>query len=104
MHSAAFLLLIIGCSDDLKACTELPAPAPFYADAAECETVLPPEMRRYGQQFPQILAKCVSFDPALEEENAELTWSIDPNGDLITSVEPIPENHARVHPEHAGRS
>jgi hypothetical protein len=97
MEAAAFLLLIIGCSEDLKHCTELPAPAPFYADAGECEGALPPELRRYGQRFPQVLAKCVAFDAALEEQDAELVWHIDPKGDLIATVEPVAANHTAAH-------
>jgi len=96
METAVFLLLIIGCSDDLKNCEELPAPAPMYANAQECEGVLPPEMRRHAQQFPQVLAKCIEFDPALEEESAELTWYINAQGDLIASVERVPESHVAV--------
>lgn len=96
METAAFLLLIIGCSDDFNQCTELPAPAPFYAEAAECESVLPEEMRRHVQQFPQILAKCIGFNPALEEEGGEIAWHIDPNGDLIASVEPTSHRELKV--------
>jgi len=96
METAAFLLLVIGCNDDLSRCTELPAPAPAYAAAEECENVLPSEMRRHMQQFPQILAKCVAFDQALEEEDAQLTWRIDGNGDLIASAEPVQHKDLRV--------
>jgi len=96
METAAFLLLIIGCTEDVSRCTELPAPAPIYADSAECENVLPTEMRRHMQGFPQIFAKCVAFDPALEEEDAQLTWRIDGNGDLIAGVEPVKTEELRV--------
>ncbi|WEX10035.1 hypothetical protein [Chelativorans sp. AA-79] len=96
MEPAAFLLLIIGCSDDLNRCIELPAPAPAYADAETCESVLPSEMRSYAGQFPQILAKCVRFDAALEEGDAELVWHIEDNGDLIASVRPLPHEDLEV--------
>jgi len=65
----------------------------MYANAQECEGALPPEMRRHAQQFPQVLAKCIKFDPALEEESAELTWYINSQGDLIASVERASESH-----------
>lgn len=91
MEQLAALLLIVGCSEDLANCTELPAPAPIYENTEDCERELPPAMRGYVQSFPQILAKCVPVDPALEEGDAELVWDISPEGDLIASVEPPTE-------------
>lgn len=88
MEPLAALLLIVGCSEDLASCTELPAPAPIYESTAECERELPPAMRSHMNGYSQILAKCVALDPALEESGAELVWSIDRNGDLLASVEP----------------
>lgn len=91
MEQFTALLLIVGCSDNLAVCTELPAPAPVYESATECEQALPPAMREYMNDFPQILAKCLSVDPALEEQDAELVWEINEQGDLIASVEPATE-------------
>lgn len=88
MEQITALLLIVGCSDDLAVCTEVPAPAPLYASVAQCEEVLPPAMRRQMHDFPQILGKCVPVDPALGEMEAEIVWEITPRGHLIASVEP----------------
>jgi len=96
METAAFLLLLIGCSDDLGQCKELPAPAPAYENSAECEAVLPSEMKRHMEEFPQILAKCVAFDPALEQKDAEVTWRIDGTGDLLTSIESSNQEELKV--------
>lgn len=97
MEQLVALLLIVGCSDDLAVCTELPAPAPLYETAEECERSLPPAMRGYMHDFPQILAKCIPVDPALEETSAEIVWDINPEGDLIASVEPRTEYNVAAH-------
>ncbi|WP_309085103.1 hypothetical protein [Chelativorans sp.] len=101
MDAAAFLLLIVGCSEHLDRCIELPAPAPIYAEASECQAELEPEMRRHAARFPQVLATCLPVDASLEETNAELVWRITPEGDLAASVEPVPDGG--VAEQHAGR-
>lgn len=91
MEHIAALLLIIGCSDDLVTCTELPAPVPVvFETAEECDAVVPDALRWFTDKYPQILAKCVPIDPALEEEDLELVWDIRTDGTLHASVE-IPE-------------
>lgn len=87
MEHIVALLLIVGCSDDLATCQELPAPVPVFETAAECEAELPGSLRGFTGLYPQILAKCVGVDPALEEEDAELVWDIKPDGALYASIE-----------------
>ena len=33
-----------------------------------------------------MIAKCVTVDPALEEEDAELVWDINPDGTLFAEI------------------
>jgi hypothetical protein len=86
MEHIAALLLIIGCSDDLTQCRELPAPVPLFETTEECDVELPIGLRSVKGQRPRIFAECVFVDPALEEEDAELVWEVTPNGKLEASI------------------
>jgi hypothetical protein len=90
MEHIAALLLIIGCSDDLLQCRELPAPVPLYEAAEDCNRELPASLGAFTGQFGQLFARCVPVDPALEEEDAELTWDVRPDGTLVASVDAVP--------------
>ena len=46
MEHIAALLLIIGCSQDMKVCEELPAPVPVYETATECDSDLQAALRQ----------------------------------------------------------
>ena len=87
MEHIAALLLIIGCSDDLSQCRELPAPTPVYETKEECDEELPSSLGAFTGQFEQLFAQCLPVDPAMEEEDAELVWEVHPDGTLIASVE-----------------
>lgn len=86
MEHIAALLLIIGCSDDMLACRELPATVPVYETVEECESELQPSLSMFSHEYAQILGSCVMVDPALEEEDAELVWDITPNGSLYAAI------------------
>lgn len=86
MEHIAALLLIIGCSDDLATCKELPAPVPVFETSQECEAELPEAFRPYMDSYPQVFAKCVFVDPAMEEADAELVWDVKPDGTLFAAV------------------
>jgi hypothetical protein len=90
MEHIAALLLIIGCSDDLLQCRELPAPVPLYEAAEDCNRELPVSLGAFTGQYGRLFARCVVVDPALEEEDAELTWDVRPDGTLVASVNAIP--------------
>jgi len=92
MEHIAALLLIIGCSDDLSQCTELPAPVPVYEAVEDCNRELPDSLGGFTGQYGQLFARCVQVDPALEEEDAELTWDVHPDGTLVASIEIVPVN------------
>jgi hypothetical protein len=87
MEHIAALLLIIGCSDDLSQCRELPAPVPLYEAAEDCDDALPNSRSAFEGQYSRLFARCVPVDPALEEEDAELTWDVRPDGTLVASVD-----------------
>ncbi|MGB3390338.1 MAG: hypothetical protein WBA88_20420 [Pseudaminobacter sp.] len=88
MEHIAALLLIIGCSGDLKECKELPAPVPIYETTEECEDVLDETARQFAGMKPRVFTQCVYVDPAMEEEDAVLTWDIRPDGTLEASIGP----------------
>lgn len=87
MEHIAALLLIIGCSDNLSECKELPAPVPVYETVEECDANLGDAMKGYVNRHPQIFAQCVSVDPALEEEDVELVWDVRNDGTLHAALE-----------------
>ncbi|QPC85721.1 hypothetical protein GA830_02470 [Mesorhizobium sp. NBSH29] len=87
MEHIAALLLIIGCSNDLGECKELPAPAPIFETAGECMEALPEGIATYAGRHPRVIARCIDVDPAMEEEYAELTWDVTKEGVLIANLE-----------------
>ena len=87
MEHIAALLLIIGCSDDLSRCAELPAPTAIYETKEDCDRALPHSLGAFTGQFEQLYAQCLAVDPAMEEEDAELVWDVRPDGTLVASVE-----------------
>lgn len=86
MEHIAALLLIVGCSDDLATCRELPAPTPIYETRQQCDDELPSSLGAFTGQFEQLFAQCIPVDPATEEADAELTWSVYPDGTLTAAV------------------
>ncbi|PWJ84922.1 hypothetical protein C7441_104190 [Pseudaminobacter salicylatoxidans] len=90
MEHIAALLLIIGCSADLKQCAELPSPVTVFETAEECQDILPQSLHAFQTKRPRVFATCVPVDPAMEEEDAELLWDVTPQGHLIASVEAVP--------------
>ena len=87
MEHIAALLLIVGCSGDLGECRELPAPIPVYETVEECQGDLPVAAALVEGQAEKIMTRCVYVDPALEEEDAELVWNVNPDGTLHASIE-----------------
>ena len=90
MEHIAALLLIIGCSDDMVQCRELPTPVSLYESVEECEGDLQPSISLFTTKNPQVFGQCVEVDPAIEEEDAELVWDVKPDGTLFALIE-VPE-------------
>ena len=84
------LLLIIGCSDDLSQCHELPAQVSVFETKEACDQQLPDSLGAITGQFEQLYAQCLPVDPAMEDEDAELIWEVHPDGTLFASVEAAP--------------
>ena len=86
MEHIAALLLIVGCSADLSECRELPAPVSVFETHEECQALLPASLDRFRSAEPRVAASCVFVDPADEEEDAELVWSVTPDGALVAEI------------------
>jgi hypothetical protein len=87
MEHIAALLLVIGCSQALQQCQELPAPVPLYETVEECEAEVAPTLSVLTGQRPKIFVQCVTVDPALAEEDAVLEWDVRPDGTLHASLD-----------------
>ncbi len=86
MEHIAALLLIVGCSGDLKDCSELPAPVPLYETVEECDTEVAPALASFRNERDRIFATCVFVDPAMAEEDAELVWDVTADGNLVAEI------------------
>ncbi len=87
MEHIAAVLLLIGCSDDMVQCREIPVEIAIFESAEECDAEVAPALSGVATSFPQVMAQCVSVDPAMDEEDAELVWNIKPDGTLYAAVE-----------------
>ncbi len=87
MEHIAALLLVIGCSQDLQQCHELPAPVPLYETVEECAAEVAPTLAVLTGQSAKVFVQCVTVDPALAEEDAVLEWDILPDGTLYASLD-----------------
>lgn len=87
MEHIAALMLLVGCSSDLSECRELPAPVAVFETAEECAAMRGPAMQDFSGQVQRVFGTCIGLDPALEEDYAELVWSVHPDGRLEATVE-----------------
>jgi len=93
MEQLAAILLIVGCSEDLTSCQQVPAPVPIYASAAECEASLPDAVGGQIDGFPQILARCVTTE---EPQGTRLTWNVSTEGHLFASAKSMSDYLAQL--------
>lgn len=92
MEHIAALLLIVGCSGDLKECSELPSPTSIFETFEDCQAELKPALAALTGQRDKVLGQCIYVDPALEEEDAELVWDVKADGTLVGAVEAVPSD------------
>jgi len=93
MEQLAAILLIVGCSEDLASCQQVPAPVPIYASAEECEASLPDAVGSQIDGFPQILAKCVTTE---QPQGTRLRWNVSTEGHLFASAKSVSDYLAQL--------
>lgn len=87
MEHIAAVLLVIGCSNAMTECRELPVSVSVFESAQECAAERPFALSDVQGQAPRIIAKCLSVDPALEDDYDQIVWNVRPDGTLDASVE-----------------
>jgi hypothetical protein len=86
MEHIAALLLVIGCSNTMADCRELQVPVSVFATADECIAERPFAMGDVQGQAQHIVAKCLSVDPALEDDYDQIVWNVRADGNLEASL------------------
>lgn len=87
MEHIAAVLLIVGCSNSLEQCRELPAPVTVFETLGECSAERPFAVGDLGQAEPRIFSRCLPVDPALEDDYNEIVWNVRADGTFEASVE-----------------
>ena len=87
MEHIAAVLLIVGCSNSLEQCRELPAPVTVFETLGECTAERPFAVGDLSQAEPRIFSRCLPVDPALEDDYNEIVWNVRADGTFEASVE-----------------
>ncbi|MCP1199737.1 hypothetical protein [Notoacmeibacter sp. MSK16QG-6] len=87
MEQLAAIMLLISCSDDMAICNEVEAPQAAYATQEICETQIGGAIRENASAAPLVLGKCVTVNVDELQEDAWITWDINPAGELVAAVE-----------------
>jgi hypothetical protein len=87
MEHIAAVLLIVGCSNSLEQCRELPAPVTVFETLGECSAERPFAVGDLSQAEPRIFSRCLPVDPALEDDYNEIVWNVRADGTFEASVE-----------------
>ncbi|RLQ88212.1 hypothetical protein [Notoacmeibacter ruber] len=87
MEQLAAIMLLVSCSDDMSMCTEVEAPQAAYETQEICETQVGDAIRQNASSAPLVLGKCVSVNINELQEDAWITWDINPAGELVAAVE-----------------
>ena len=87
MEHIAAVLLIVGCSNSLEQCRELPAPVSVFETLGECTAERPFAVGDLSQAEPRIFSRCLPVDPALEDDYNEIVWNVKADGTFEASVE-----------------
>ena len=87
MEHIAALLLVIGCSNNMTECRELPVPVSVFETADQCTAERPFALGDVQGQAQHVVANCLAVDPALEDDYDQVVWSVHPDGTLEASLE-----------------
>ncbi|MER8483260.1 hypothetical protein [Mesorhizobium sp. M1322] len=87
MEHIAAVLLVIGCSNTMTECRELPVSVSVFETAQECKAERSFVVGDLRGEAPRIIAECLSVDPALEDDYDQIVWTVRPDGTLDASVE-----------------
>lgn len=87
MGTAAFVILMVGCSDSLTACDQINTQTPVYETAQACENAIPDAMWHASRDaaYPQLLGNCVKTSNT-NADTADISWSVAPSGGLIVDA------------------
>lgn len=85
MEHIAALLLIVGCSGDLKDCREMAPPVSVFETMEECGAQVGKARKVALKSAGRVYSQCVYVDPAMDEEDAQLVWNVK-NGKLFAEV------------------
>ena len=87
MEHIAALLLVIGCSNSMTECHELPVPVSVFETADACTAERPFAMGDVQGQAEHVVSKCLAVDPALEDDYDQIVWNVRPDGSLDASLQ-----------------
>lgn len=87
MEHIAAVLLIVGCSQSLEQCRELPAPVSVFETMAECAGERRLAIRNLTQGGQRVFSRCLAVDPALEDEYDTITWKVRADGAFEASLD-----------------
>ena len=87
MEHIAALLFVVGCSSSMTDCRELQVPVSVFETEQACTAERPFALGDLQGQAPHIIGKCLSVDPALEDDYDQIVWNVKPDGTLIASLE-----------------
>ncbi|RWL96296.1 MAG: hypothetical protein EOR68_18905 [Mesorhizobium sp.] len=87
MEHIAALLFVVGCSSTMTDCRELEVPVSFFETEQACTAERPFALGDLQGQAPHIVGKCLTVDPALEDDYDRIAWNVRPDGTLVASLE-----------------
>ena len=87
MEHIAALLLIVGCSNGLEQCHELPTSVSVFETMQECASRRPVAVAELRHSQQRIFSRCLAVDPALEDDYDWISWHVRDDGTFDASVE-----------------
>ena len=87
MEHIAALLLVIGCSNTMTECRELPVPVSVFETFEQCTAERPFALEDIRGRAPHVVGECLAVDPALEDDYDQIAWIVRPDGSLDASLQ-----------------